>query len=222
MTRPADDDERVPVAEAGLERGKVDPLGEQPSLFAEVAHRVVGKGLERLRDATPLLREARGEVVRALDLARGQARAVAEEIRAPDGEHLPVVHVVEQLRAGGIDQADAAAHEQQGTGVGEATALRVRDVHHHAHARLEQLLGRDTVEIGVVDDRDVARREASSEALGAPVEPGGPAVLDVAHRTVERNSLPPSIRSSSSRRSSPESSWIRVTVGSPGTFSTRK
>src|SRR5512133_2355163 len=42
------------------------------------------------------------------------------------------------------------------------------------------------------------------------------------HLTVARNSRPPSIRSSSSRRSSSSSISIRVCVGSPATFSTLK
>src|SRR5262249_56907478 len=41
-------------------------------------------------------------------------------------------------------------------------------------------------------------------------------------RSAARNSEPPSMRSSSSRRSSPSSVSMRVWVGSPGTFSTRK
>ena len=75
----------------------------------------------------------------------------------------------------------------------------------------------------MVDDRDVVRREPLGEVLRAPVDPGAAGELDEgAHWTLERNSRPPSIRCSSSRRSASASRSIRVWVGSPGTFSTRK
>ena len=76
----------------------------------------------------------------------------------------------------------------------------------------------------MVDDGDVVGPEALDETLRPLVQPRGPVELDEGQlrRTVERNSAPPSIRSSSSRRSASDSRSIRVCVGSPGTFSTRK
>ena len=53
-------DERVPVAKPRLEGWEADPLGEQPPLLPEVAHRVLGEGLERLGHSAALLAERVG------------------------------------------------------------------------------------------------------------------------------------------------------------------
>src|SRR5205823_14495758 len=99
-----------------------------------------------------------------------QARAVAIEARAANGEELTFVDVFEQLSAGDLDEPYAAAHERQRSRVWKTAGERGGDVDHDAHARLEQLLGRDAVEIGVLDDRDVVGREALDEVLRPPVE----------------------------------------------------
>jgi hypothetical protein len=83
------------------------------------------------------------------------------------------VDVVEERGAGGVDQADAAADELERARVREAAALRGRDVDDDAATRLRELLRRDAVEVGVVDDRDVVRGEALDEMLRPPVEPRG-------------------------------------------------
>ena len=78
----------------------------------------------------------------------------------------------------------------------------------------------------MVDDRDVVRAQPAREVLRPAVEPCRPRVLDErsqrGHRTVCRNSWPPSIRRTSSCLPSSSSCSICVCVGSPGIFSTRK
>ena len=153
------------------------------------------------------------------------AGAVPEEARAAHRQPLAVRDLVEEVDVGDVDQPDAAAHEQQRAGVRVAPGLRAGDVDDDADARLDELLGRDAVEVGVVDDRDVVRLEPPDELLRPPAEPGRAGVLDRACSrlsSVERNSRPPSMRSSSSRRWASSRRSIRVCVGSPGTFSTRK
>ncbi len=135
---------------------------------------------------------------------------------AAHGQHLAVADLLEEVGAGRVDQADAAADEQQRAGVRKSAGLRLGDVDDDADAGLQQLLGRDAVEVGVVDDRDVVGREAADEMLRPPVEPRCACVLDEAHLTVERNSRPPSIRSSSSRRSSSSSASIARVRGIAG------
>ena len=199
--------------------------GEDAALLAQVPHRVLGELLECLGDARAACSDRRLELVLRQDAAARQAGAVAEEAAPAHGHELAVADGVEELGAGRVDQADAAADEHERARVRVAAALRRRDVDDHADARLDELLGRDAVEVGVVDDRDVVRREALDEVLRALVEAGAPGELDERrHRycTCSRNSRPPSIRSSSSRRSSSASAWIVVCVGSPGTFSTTK
>jgi hypothetical protein len=212
----------VAVAEARPERREVDPLGEQAALLAQVAHRVVGERLERLGHPPLLLGQGPLELGRVQQAPAGEARAVAEDARAAHGQELAVADFVEQRRPRRVDQPHAAADEEQRPRIREASGLRVGHVHDDAHARLDQLLRRDAVEVGVVDDCDVVRGQPADEVLRLAVEARVTGELDEAHRTRWRNSRPPSIRSISPRRSSSSSSSIRVTVGSPGTFSTRK
>ena len=123
---PARDDERVPVAEARLERREVDALREQAPLVAQVAHRVLGERLERLGHAA-LLRDQRAVELACLQHApRREARAVAEDAAAAHGELLAVATPVEQLGAGRVDQPDAAADERERAGVREAAASATR------------------------------------------------------------------------------------------------
>ena len=78
--------------------------------------------------------------------------------------------IVEQVGARNVDQPDARADECEWARVREATGLRRGDVDDHADTGLGELLRRDAVEIGVVDDRDVVGGEPFDEVLGAPVE----------------------------------------------------
>src|SRR5690348_10481055 len=70
-----------------------------------------------------------------------EARAVAEEARAADGDPLAVRDVVEERGPGRVDQPHAAADEQQRPRVRVAAGLRVGDVDDDADARLDELLG---------------------------------------------------------------------------------
>ncbi len=99
VTGAARDDERVAVAKPRLDRREVDPLGEDPPLLAEIAHRVLGKRLERFGHAPALLGERVGELLRLEDLPRGHAIAVPEDACAADGHELAVGDRVEELRA---------------------------------------------------------------------------------------------------------------------------
>jgi hypothetical protein len=177
----AGDDERVAVAEASPEERSLDALGEHPALLLQIAHRVLGEALERLGDPSALGRERARELVGPKAPAGRQARTVAEDVRAADDERLALADLVEEVRPRGVDQADAALDERERAGVREATRRRRGDVDDDANAGLEQLLGRDAVEIGVVDDRDVVRREPLDEVLRAAIEPRGAGELDEAH-----------------------------------------
>ena len=186
------------------ERWKVDALRQQAPLVAQVAERVLGEDLERPGHARALLRERRLELTRLERPARREAGAVAEDARAAHGDVLAVSDLVEERCAGGVDQPHASADEQQRPRVREAAALRVRHVDDHADARVQQLLGRDPVEVEVIDDRDVARAESADESFRSTPQAGRPRELDEAHApcsawTAAMNSSPPSMRRISSR-----------------------
>jgi hypothetical protein len=223
VSRTARDDESVTVAKTRCELGELDAFSEQLSFLSQIPHRVLGERLERFGDPAALFGERVLELVLREHAARGKARAVAIEPRAPDCHQLALVNLVEQICTRSLDQAHAAAHEGERAGIRKAARVRRADVDDNAHARLDKLLGRDAVEVGVVDDRDVVGREAPHEILRSPVELRVSRQLDEAHvDTLERNSRPPSMRCSSSRRSASSSEAMRVCVGSPAIFSTRK
>ena len=85
----------------------------------------------------------------------------------------PSATCVEQVRARRVDEADARAHELERAGVRKAAGARGRDVDDGPHAGVDELLGRDAVEIDVVDDREVAGPQPLDEILRPPAEPGG-------------------------------------------------
>ncbi len=182
--RPARDDESMPVAEARLERGEVDPLREQLPLLAQVAERVVRELLQRLGDAALLLEQRAGQVMLLERTSRRNARAVAKEARAANGQPLAVGELVEQIRVVDVDQAHASANELERPRVRIAPRLRGRDVDDDADAGLDELLGRDAVDIGVVDDRDVVGMEPPDELLRPLAEAGRAGVLDQAHPVI--------------------------------------
>jgi hypothetical protein len=211
VTGAACDNECVAIAESRRQRRKVDSLGEHLSFLAQVAHRVLGEGLERLGDAAALVAERPFQLALLEDAAGRQARAVAVEPGPADRDQLTLVEVVEEIGARRVDQPHASAHEREWPRVREASGLRRSHVHDDADARLDELLGGHAVEIGVVDDRDVVRRQPLDEVLRPPVELRVAGELDEAHRpTLDRNSRPPSMRCSSSRRWASSSCAMRV------------
>src|SRR5262249_26970877 len=157
--RPAGDHERVTVAEPGLERRKVDALREQRALLAQVPERVLGERPERLGDASELLAERALEVVLGEDLAGSKAGSVPEHASAGDRQRLALRHRVEEPRPLCVDQPDAAANEEERARIRKAAALGRGDVDDAPDARLEELLRGHAVEVDVVDDRDVPRRQ---------------------------------------------------------------
>ena len=175
----------MPVAEAGAQRRQLEPRREGPRLLLEVAQRVLGERLERVGDPALLLGERLLERDGVEDGALRHERPVPPDAAAVDADELPVGEHVEERRAGGVDEPDARAHELERAGVREPPRRGARDVDDRPDAGLRELLGRDAVDVGVVDDRDVLGAEALDEVLRPPAEPGATADLAV-HRALVR------------------------------------
>ena len=94
-----------------------------------------------------------------------------------DGELL-TVRGSSVFRNGTCVAQGRALHERERPGVRVAAARRGRDVDDDADTRLEQLLGGDAVEVGVVDNRDVVGREPPRQVLGTAAEAGVAGELD--------------------------------------------
>ena len=171
VSRAARDDERVPVADPGAQRGKLDPGGERAGLLLQVAQRVLRERAERLGDAALLVDERLLERRGVEHGALGDERPVPPDAPAVEAHELAVGEEVEQRCAGGVDEPDPGADELQRARIREASGRRARDVDDGPDARLRELLRRDAVEVWVVDDRDVLGPEALDEILRPPPEP---------------------------------------------------
>src|SRR4029077_21038545 len=125
---PAGHHECVPVAEAGLQWGKVDPLREPPTLLPQVAHRVVRELLQRLGHAALLCCQRTDELA-LLERPPGRhTRSVPEEAPAANGEPFTVRDLFEELAARDVDQADAPADKEERARVRIAAGVRRRHV----------------------------------------------------------------------------------------------
>ena len=94
-----------------------------------------------------------------------------------------------------VDEQHARAHEAQRTAVRVAAGDRRRRVHHRDDPGVDQPVGRDPVEVGVVDDGDVTRLEPLGEVLRALAHPG--AAHDLPRRrgaAVAASALSPPLR----------------------------
>jgi hypothetical protein len=78
---------------------------------------------------------------------------------------------VEDLCLGGVDEADPGARQHQRPGVRILAVGRRRRVHHRRDPAGDQLLGRDPVDVHVVDHGHVARLQPLHQVLRAPAEP---------------------------------------------------
>ena len=224
---PAGDDERVPVAKARPQRREVDrpPRGSDPPRAGSAS--CCPRTTRARRSRGSAARPARLELLGLERAARRRDTCRCERgSRRARSASSPSSTSSKSAASGASISRTPPRTSRSGPGFGNRPVCEDDDVHDDPHARLDQLLRRDAVEIGVVDDRDVVRSQPADEVLRPPVEPRRARVLDEGsqrgHRTVCRNSWPPSIRRISSCRRSSSSCSIRVCVGSPGIFSTLK
>jgi hypothetical protein len=84
---------------------------------------------------------------------------------------LAVPDVLEQVGADVIDERDARVEQQLRAHVRVAPADAHRGVDHRGDLVLDERLRADPVQVGVVDDGDVAGAQPLGEVLGALVHP---------------------------------------------------
>jgi hypothetical protein len=132
---------------------------------------VLRERLERLADALTTLLGQLLQRRRVLDLAAGDDLAVAQDVAAAQDDGVALGQLLEQRRAGHVDQVDARLGEQQRPSVGVAIAHGACAVDDGLDAGRDQVLRRDSVELGVIDDRDVTGLQSLDEELRALSEP---------------------------------------------------
>ena len=134
---------------------------------------VLGELGERLVDPLALLVERRSELDDAEHAPAQDLLAADADDAARDRHRLAVAQQLEGVARRDVDQQHPGAGEQQRPGVRVAPVGGLRGVDHRPHAGRDQLLGRDPVDVEVVDDRDVAGTQPLDQVLGAAPEPGG-------------------------------------------------
>jgi hypothetical protein len=87
-----------------------------------------------------------------------------------DAHRLALAEPVEQLFAEVVEQRDAGLDQHLRAEVGVAPGDRRLRVEHGRHPGRDQRVGRHPVEVDVVDHRDLARTQATDEALGPPIK----------------------------------------------------
>ena len=170
----AHDDERVAARRTCVcSGGSVERLEGEPRLLLDVLERVGGEALELGADGgarrlhrAPRSRPRRARVP-AADAARRRARSRRPSMRSD----------VAFVRRASMSSAPTsstsgipACTTRIGPPFGIAAGDRRRRVDHRDDARLDQAVGGDPVEVGVVDHRDLARLEPLDQVLGAPVD----------------------------------------------------
>ena len=157
--------ERRAIAEVRGEAGQRDPAGQQFALLAHVLDGVVGEALERLADLQAPRVGFRADALQIEHLPaceRLARRITSASARPPSHGSIRTVRGspsetrVEQRVVGQVDEQDARFDEQLGPEVGIGAAGGGAAVEYRDRARGDQLLGRDPVDVEVVDQRDVA------------------------------------------------------------------
>ena len=170
---PAHDDQARPVAEGGLEARQLDLAGQQLALLDHVLDGVASERVERLADLAARRVVAVADLRGVLHAALGDQLLAAPDPAAAHLDAVAVAQALEEAVVGQVDEVDAGLDDEQRPEVGIGAARRRAAVEDRAHADGDEVLGRDAVEVLVVDDRDVAGREVLGEDLSAPAEPRG-------------------------------------------------
>ncbi len=171
----ADDDQHVAVAEDRFGRREVDAAGQQVGLFAHVGDGVLGELGQRLVDPLALFLQLQLQLGFAEDAA---AQHLLGRRSAPCRRRCvtrsPSFSSSKGVRPGDVDQPDPGPGQHQRPGVRVGAVGGGRGVDHRGDAGGDQLLGRDPVDVDVVDHGDVARAQAFDQVLGALAEASGP------------------------------------------------
>src|SRR5262249_9248413 len=166
-------DEGVPAADLRLDRRQLDRLERHLRLALEVLEGVHPETFELAADRDP------GMVHGGLDLLGGERVAGRDQLvasldlAAVYTELLALVHTVQHVLPGSVDERDARLHDADGAAVRVAAGDRFPGVDDGGHPGADEPLGGHAVEVAVVDHCDVAGLEALHEVLGSAVDAGG-------------------------------------------------
>ena len=172
----AHDDHR-PSRELGAQAGQTLTVEDQRLLTAQELGAVVGQRLQLAGHAGPGGVELVGHVVPGHlatlrdDLVTDQDGPTDDPDAPPVGDRRERVHPADPAEA--VDHGDTGVGEDLRTTVGEPAGDHLRPVEHGDHSGLDEGVGRRAVEVHLVEQSDLARREPRQQRRRTTVGAGG-------------------------------------------------
>ena len=170
--------EGVAPAYSRAQRRELERLERDLRFGVDVRERVARERLELHADGPARFLHARFDLVGREQLPHCQLLVVAPERAVAQLQHFTFSDLVHDLGPDGVEQRDPGRHDPDRTTVGIAPRDRRSGVHDRGDPRRHQRVGRDPVDVAVIDDCDVARVDAPDEILRAPVGARGSFDLD--------------------------------------------
>ena len=169
--RLAHHDDRA-LAEPLAEPGHARPFEQHGALALQVVGGVGHQRLEPGREALVGLAEAGRDRRVVLRDALGDERLALEHAVAVDPHRLAVLQTGPHALTDLVDQGDAGVGKDPGSEVGVPAGARLRRVDDGAHPAVDERLGLAAVEVGQVDDGDVARTQRGRGIVATACESG--------------------------------------------------
>jgi hypothetical protein len=167
------DDDHVAAVEVDVDVRDADAVDEQRALAADEFDGVARECLEvRDQPALGLVHQLVDLVVGAFG-ARDQASVTGVDTAVVQPHPVAVLDLLEDLRAGFVDQRDAVRHQHLRPEIGVAPGDGRGRVDHTCHPGLDQGVGGDPVEIERVDDHDVTGADTPQQAIDVAVHASG-------------------------------------------------
>ena len=151
-----------------------DGCEHEVGLALHVLEGVLGEPLELVADAGARFVHPTRDLVGAEDVTAAELLAAGQHGPVVEADLLTVRDGVHDRRTDVVDQQHARPDEAHRSAVRIPPRDRRGGVDHGDDAGVDQAVRRDAVDVGVVDDRDIAGFEALREVLGALADPGSP------------------------------------------------
>jgi hypothetical protein len=166
------DDHHMSAVQVDLDIRDADTVDQQRALAADELDGVSGERFEvGDQSALRLVHQLVDFVVGAFD-AEDEPPVAGVDTAVVQPHPGAVLDLLEDLRAGLVDQRDPVGYEHLGPEVGVATRDRRRGVDDCGDVRFDQRVGGYPVEVKRVDDDDVAGSDATQQPVDVAVHAG--------------------------------------------------
>ena len=162
----------MPAVHLGFHLGRRDAVGEQFVLAPQELQGVRGERLDLHRDHVLGLGHRRGHQLIGQRRSLGDDRLADVQGLAVQPDRGAVGDLDEHVRPDSVHDRDARLEQQLGAEVGVTPGNADRDVDHGGDLPPDQLLGADPVQVGMIDNGDLAGIEPLGDVLRPAIHPG--------------------------------------------------